>query len=207
MSQNSNARTDPFRYRGRSMWPCFQEGDLLDIQPVAFEELRVGDCITYRLNNCETHVTHRIRVIRNGIICTRGDAIPWPDELGVNADQLVGRVVGRYRLGHLKSIQGGVKGRLLGGIYLYAGRLDPQRAARGGYAARLLRGSMQWLATWFYQQGTVLEFGDTDGESTRYWLIGQRPWARFEDTEKNWLVPWPQSLLIDPAKLPCHSQD
>ena len=207
MGPNSNARTDFFRYRGRSMWPCFQEGDLLDVQPVAFEKLRVGDCITYRLNSCETRATHRISDLRNGIMRTRGDAFLKLDEFGVSANQIVGRVVGRYRLGALRPVQGGVKGRLLGGFYHYAGRLDPQRAARGGRAARLLRCSMRWLATWFYRHGTVREFSDTDGESSRYWLIGQRPWARFEGTEKSWLVPWPQSLLIDPAKLPCHSQD
>ena len=206
MVPGSNARTDFFRYRGRSMWPCFQEGDLLEIQPVVLEVLHAGDCIIYRMNDCETRVTHRISDIHNGTIRTRGDALLKLDELDVSANQIVGRVVGLYRLGALKLVQGGIKGRLLKGFYHYAGRLDPQRAARGGRAARLLRGSLQWLAAWLYRHGRVREFSDIDGKSTRYWIIGQRPWAR-EDTEKSWLVPWPQSLLIDPAKLPCHSQE
>jgi len=189
------------------MWPCLQEGDLLEIQPAGLERLRAGDCIIYRMNDCETRVTHRISDIHNGTIRTRGDALLKLDELGVSANQIVGRVVGRYRLGELKPVQGGVKGRFLKGFYHYAGRLDPQRAARGGRAARLLRGRLQWLAAWFYRHGTVQKFSDTDGERERYWFIGQRPWARFAYAEKSWLVPWPQSLLIDPAKLPCHSQE
>ena len=205
MVPGSSVIKDFFRYQGRSMWPCFQEGDLLQIQPVVLAELRVGDCITYQLNNHETHITHRIKDIRDGIICTCGDALFKPDELGVSANQLVGRVVGRYRLGSLKTVQGGIKGRLLKGFYHYAGRLDPQRAARGGHAAQLLRGNLQWLAGWFYRHGKVQSFSDTDEEITRYWLIGRQPWARFEDVGNSWLVPWPQSLLIDPARLPCQS--
>jgi hypothetical protein len=206
MAQDNIVRADFFRYRGRSMWPAFQEGDLLEVQPVVFAELRVGDCITYRLNDCETRITHRISDIRSGLLRTRGDASRWPDECSVSANQLVGRVTGRYRLGCLKAIPGGVKGRLLRGFYYYAGRLDPQRAARGGDAARLLRSRLQWLAASFYRRGTVREVGDNGEGFYRYWLIGQRPWARFESREKKWLVPWPQSLLIDPAKLPRNSQ-
>ena len=205
MVSGNSAREDFFRYRGRSMWPCFQEGDLLEIQPVVLAELRVGDCITYQLNDHGTRITHRIKDIRDGIICTCGDALLKPDEVCVSANQLVGRVVGRYRLGSLKPVQGGIKGRLLKGFYHYAGRLDPQRAARGGRAARLLRGKLQWLAGLFYRHGTVQAFGETDEEIVRYWLIGRQPWARFEDMGKSWLVSWPQSLLIDPARLPCQS--
>ena len=193
---------DFFCYSGRSMWPCLQEGDLLEIHPVAMVELHIGDCIIYHSNDEKTRVVHRIKMIYNGSICTCGDAHLKPDDHGVSANQLVGRVVGRYRFGCLKPVQGGIKGRLLKGFYHYAGRLDPQRAARGGRAARLLRSNLQWLAGWFYRNGTVREFGDTDEESSRYWLIGKRPWARFEHAEKSWLVSWPQSLLIDPARLP-----
>jgi hypothetical protein len=188
------------------MWPVFQDGDLLKIQAVTLVELRVGDCITYRLNDQETYVTHRVKDLHDGIICTCGDAHPGHDELGVSASQLVGRVIGRYRLGRYKAVQGGITGRLLKGFYHYAGRLDPQRAARGGRAARLLRSRLQWLVGWFYQHGTVQTFTDSDGESSRYWLIGRKPWASFEEVEEKWRAPWPQSLLIDPARLPRQSK-
>jgi len=206
MDSDRNRRADFIRYSGRSMWPGFQEGDLLEVRPVVFAELRVGDCIVYHLNGSETRITHRIRDIRDGVIRTRGDAFRWPDEHSVSNKQLVGRVTSRYRLGGLKSIQGGVIGQLLGEVYYYAGRLDPQRAARGGRAARLLRSSLQWLVICLYRRGTVKAFGDNGEGLNRYWLIGQRPWAQFVYSEKTWLVPWPQSLLIDPAKLPCNSR-
>jgi len=198
----TKAGTNFFRYQGRSMWPAFQEGDLLNIQPVTLHELHVGDCITYRSNDGDTLVTHRVIALRDGNILTRGDAHSEPDELMQDADQLVGRVIGRFRLGGLKSVHGGLIGRFSGEIYHYAGRLDPQRAGRGGRVARLVRNSLQWLAREFYRRGTVREFSYADRKSNSYWLIGQRPMASFDSLRRCWLVPWPLSLLIDPDRLP-----
>ncbi len=206
MDANSPLRTDFFRYRGQSMWPGLQEGDLLEVQPVSFTELRVGDCVTYHTKDDGTLITHRISAIRDTSVHTRGDASSWPDDPTVEEKQLVGRVIGRYRLGSLNRVQGGRKGQLAGVFYHYAGRLDPQRNSRGGRAACLLRGGLQWLANGFYRRGTVRQFGDVSKKSSRYWLVGQRPWASFNHTRGCWLVPWPQSLLIDPARLPGHSQ-
>jgi hypothetical protein len=202
MGADSKLGTDFFRYRGRSMWPAFQNGDLLEVQPLTLQELCVGDCITYRLNDCETLVTHRIITIHDGSIRTRGDALPWADDLSVNASQLVGQVIGCFRLGCLNQVRGGKQGRLLGGFYHYAGRLDPQRDARGGRIARLLRSSLQWLAAELYRRGTMLEFGCIDKGLSHYWHVGQRPWASFDHSQGYWQVPWPQSLLIDPNRLP-----
>jgi hypothetical protein len=206
MSADSKVKADFFSYQGRSMWPVFQEGDLLEVHPVAFEELRVGDCITYRLQNCGTLVTHRVSAIHGENLVTRGDAFPWPDKLSVNASQLIGRVCGRFRMGSLKQVRGGMNGRLSGGFYHYAGRIDPQRDARGGRAARRLRESLRWLAAGLYRRGAVREFADVGRVNKCYWHVGQYPWASFDHTCNRWLVPWPQSLLIDPNRLPEQDQ-
>jgi hypothetical protein len=201
MSADSKVKADFFSYQGRSMWPVFQEGDLLEVRPVNLQELRVGDCLTYRLNDSETLVTHRVRAIRGGLILTHGDAFPWPDDLSVSEKQIVGRVIGRFRLGCFKQVQGGITGQLAGRFYHYAGRLDPQRDGRGGRAARLLRGSLQWLAAGLYRRGIVREFSSVERKGNRYWQVGQRPCASFDHAQGCWRVPWPQSLLIDPARL------
>ena len=206
MGVDSKLGTDFFGYRGRSMWPVFQEGDLLKVHPVALEELHVGDCITYRLQNCGTLVTHRVSAIHGESLVTRGDAFTWSDELSVNASQLIGRVCGRVRMGSLKQVRGGMNGRLAVGFYHYAGRIDPQRDARGGRAARRLRESLQWLAAGLYRRGTVREFADVGRENKCYWYVGQYPWASFDPVRGSWLVPWPQSLLIDPDRLPEQDQ-
>ncbi len=201
-----NSGTGFFRYRGRSMWPVFQEGDLLEVQPTTLAQLQVGDCITYRSHPDGTLVTHRIFAMRDGILHTRGDAMPWPDDLSVTEQQLIGQIVGRYRLGSLQSVAGGVKGRIYGGFYHYVGRLDPQRGGRGGRVARMLRVGLQWLAAGLYRRGSVWQMKEVRSESNRFWLVGQRPWASFDHSRGSWRVPWPQSLLIDPARLPGHRQ-
>ena len=198
----TKTETNFFRYQGRSMWPTFQEGDLLRVQPVTLQTLHVGDCITYHSHDGEALITHRVIALHDGKIHTRGDAHPEPDDLIVNADQLVGRVTGRFRLGGLKSVRGGIAGRLWGGFYHYAGRLDPQRTGRGGRVARLVRNSLQWLAAGVYRQGTVQVFADIARENKSYWIIGKRPMASFDRKRGCWQVPWPQSLLIDPDRLP-----
>ena len=188
------------------MWPASRKETLLEVQPATMERLHVGDCITYRLKGSGSLVTHRIIAIHDMSIITRGDASPCPDDLKVDTEQLVGRVIGRFRLGVYKPVRGGIKGQITGKFYRYAGRLDPQRDARGGRAARLLRSSLQWLAAAFYRCGTVHKFGKTADESNTYWLVGQHPLASFDHLHGDWRLPWPQSLLIDPARLPIHSQ-
>ena len=58
------AEANFLRYRGRSMWPIFQDGDLLEVEPVEWQELRVGDCITYHSGDDKTLITHRIIAVR-----------------------------------------------------------------------------------------------------------------------------------------------
>ena len=66
----------------------------------------------------------------------------------------------------------------------------------------MLRSSLQWVAAGLYRRGTVREFGEGGQDSNCYWLSGQRPWARFDHALGGWVIPWPQSLVIDPARLP-----
>ncbi len=96
------------------MWPTFQEGDLLEVHQATMERLCVGDCITYYLKGSGSLVTHRINAIHNMSIITRGDASPCPDDLKVDTEQLVGRVIGRFRLGVYKPVRGGITGQITG---------------------------------------------------------------------------------------------
>jgi hypothetical protein len=183
------------------MWPVFQEGDLLHVETVTLSELRVGDCVTYRLNPGGALITHRIIAIHGKLMQTRGDACRSADDLPVTEQQLIGRVTGRFRLGSFKRTTGGIKGLLAGRFYCYAGRLDPHRSGRGGRFARFLRCLLQWMAIGVYRRGRVRGFGQAGQGSKHYWFAGQRSWARFDHERGCWLVPWPQSLLIDPNRL------
>ncbi len=67
-----------FRYHGLSMWPCFQEGDLLEILPVDWAKIRIGDCLVFWGENGQ-QVVHRVTG-KGKSLRTRGDAFKKADE-------------------------------------------------------------------------------------------------------------------------------
>lgn len=186
-------------YRGKSMWPCFQDDDLLELTPLAVDLLQSGDCISFFSDGGATIVTHRICSLRGGLH-TRGDAHPDKDDYLVEPDLVIGKVVGCNRLGRHRTISGGWRGRLLAVFYHYAGRVDPERASRGGSLARNIRALLQWPAKPLYRRGGTKSFPSEDGKLTEYWLINGR--ALCSRKGLNWHIPWPWSLLLDESKLP-----
>jgi signal peptidase len=83
-----------------SMVPTFDPGDSIVVAPVAFDRLRVGDVITYRIPvDDERVVTHRIVEIKrtggsNPVVVTKGDA---NDERDSWEAQLQGSTAWVYR--------------------------------------------------------------------------------------------------------------
>jgi len=185
-------------YKGKSMWPCFQEGDILELTTVAIESLQVGDCISFREIGGNSILTHRICSLRDGLQ-TRGDARPFNDDCLVEPDRILGKVTGCIRLGAQRSVCGGWQGRILAIFYHYTGRIEPQRASRGGCLARSIRAGLQWRARSLYQRGEIKSFPSTDGKLAEYWLVDGK--IRSQRTGNGWHVPWPWSLLLDETRL------
>jgi hypothetical protein len=125
------------RYRGLSMWPYFQEGDLLEVVPATIERVGLGDCVVLRAAD-GTLIAHRVVGLRHGLR-TRGDARSRDDDRKEAGLQLTGRIVARHRLGRRSAVTGGRRGWLLGKFLYVAGRVDPQRRGRGGKAGRVVR--------------------------------------------------------------------
>lgn len=88
-----------FRAHGRSMWPLIRDGDILTVEPVKMETLRVGDVVLHRTEPCGL-VAHRLvaRGVENGnlVLTTCGDVSPRVRDR-VSAEQLLGRVVALER--------------------------------------------------------------------------------------------------------------
>ncbi|MCK4527875.1 signal peptidase I [candidate division WOR-3 bacterium] len=84
---------------GSSMEPTITQNDVMIVVPVNPEFLRVGDIITYRREvdggNKVIFVTHRIIVIDDGLIKTKGDAMSEADEYVVRTSDVKVKVVGR----------------------------------------------------------------------------------------------------------------
>ena len=183
-----------YLYRGLSMWPYFQEGDLLEVEKVPVQHLRVGDCVVLRGTD-GSHVAHRVAGLRNGLV-TRGDALPENDYFPENPPTLIGRVVRRHRCGVARRIAGGWQGRLAGTLYRYAGRIDPQRPGRGG---RLARGIGLFTAPFARQ---LIRLGAqrtlrlaNQGELT-VWRVGGAVLATRNETPGPWQVRWPWRIVL-----------
>ncbi len=186
------------RYSGMSMWPGFQEGDLLEVRPASISTLRCGDCIVFRdTDGCQ--LVHRV-VTAGRSIQTRGDALLENDCFDVTDKQLVGKVIRRYRLGQELFIHGGWRGRFLGKAYHLASRLNPMRPSRGGKLARLVRRLSMLVLGRFWQRGEIREMRLSGQPPVIVWYWGRWPIGRQDWLSGSWLIYWPWCVFIMPAQ-------
>lgn len=93
-----------FSVQSESMSPQYNVGDLLYVRPVEPEDLKVGDAITFVINEEGQVATHRIVAIdeENNMVYTKGDANEFMDENPVLFENIVGRV--QFDLPHFGNI-------------------------------------------------------------------------------------------------------
>lgn len=97
----------PYTVLTGSMQPTYPPGTLVVVEPVAIDEVAVGDVITYQLESGRAAVvTHRVVSVGSGmsgtgerVVRTRGDANDTIDREPVREVQLKGRVW--YAVPHL----------------------------------------------------------------------------------------------------------
>jgi hypothetical protein len=176
------------------MWPTFQEGDLLEYLPCTIKQLQPGDCVVYRSH--EGHfVTHRV-VSRRTALVTRGDAFKACDAAPVTSEQVLGKVVKKYRHGRGIKTCGGLRGRLVDKMMHYAGRIDPERDTRGGRLARFIQAVSMKMFKPLWSRGKERVFGRQQNRQCVYWMLGRRVLASQCSLTGEWAVPWPAKILI-----------
>ena len=84
-------------FHGTSMLPFLQEGDLVIVRPIAWDELRRGDIVTYR--NGDKFPTHRVSNKRADRLSLRCDG-RVARKFHVKPDDILGRAEVRFRDGH-----------------------------------------------------------------------------------------------------------
>lgn len=84
-----------FSVESPSMSPQYPQNTLVIVQPVAPEEIEVGDVVTYVLNADGVFVTHRVVEINTAdrTFITKGDANSSADPSPVLWDNVVGKVL------------------------------------------------------------------------------------------------------------------
>ena len=73
-----------------SMWPALKEGDLVFVQGIQKEDLKVGDIVVYKNKNNNTFTIHRVVKLNPENFVTKGDGNFNEDEPALYPD-LVGR--------------------------------------------------------------------------------------------------------------------
>ena len=74
-----------------SMKPIYSKGDAIIYQKVDVKDLQVGDIIAFEKNNII--VTHRIAIIENDYIKTKGDANNSVDPFSLTGHEVLGKVI------------------------------------------------------------------------------------------------------------------
>jgi hypothetical protein len=187
-------KTNIFLYHGRSMWPCFQEGDLLECEPCTFADIRVGDCVVYSTDD-NKHVTHRV-VAKRDYLTTRGDAMPAVDNEIITSNQIAGKIVLRHRLGNISKVDGGFTGWLAGRFFYYAGRIDPQRKAIGGRVARGLRTISVVSLKPFWNRGRKRTLVSDEEQEVTFWMIGKKAIGKKSKDSDQWQIAWPWNIAV-----------
>ena len=184
------------RYRGRSMWPLFQDGDILVALPIDLDEVRRGDCVLVAAPPGDPFV-HRVVLTRPALV-TKGDAHRQADDPAPSGPALLGRVVERVRDGRRRAVAGGVGGRVQGRLLGQLGRLDPTVSGRAGQAARGVRVLLRPLGRRALLRARATADPDgllrVEGRSGRVLLR--------EQEDGRWTAPWPVCLAVDERDAP-----
>lgn len=185
------------RYHGLSMWPCFQEGDLLEIAPVDWAKIRIGDCLVFWGENGQ-QVVHRVTG-KGTNLKTRGDAFKQDDEHTVRPQWIIGRVTDRYRMGRKTSVSNGLVGHFTGRLFHFAGRIDPQRLSRGGRLARSIQNLSLIVLKPLWEKGKIHTLQRVGEAPVIVWKVGSLTIGSQDPATKEWTVFWPWRIIV---KLP-----
>jgi signal peptidase I len=129
-----------FRAHGTSMQPLVRDGDLLLVEPVDANQLRVGDvvfCITHPGHILVHRVVRRFTGREGSSFLVQGDNVTSPDGLIPQA-QVYGRVAGIERAGMCIFMNRPAM-RLLGWLAVQRSRWQPGRNRWFRHAGRLAR--------------------------------------------------------------------
>lgn len=82
----------PYAVLSGSMEPTFPVGSMIYVKAVDFEDVKVGDAVTFHLNE-DVVATHRVIEITEEGLRTQGDANDAPDGGAVTPERLVGKAL------------------------------------------------------------------------------------------------------------------
>lgn len=83
----------PYMILTGSMEPKIKQYGLVIVEKNDFNDIKVGDIISFNMPGIDKHVCHRVVSIDNGVITTKGDNNHKPDLGSVTEANFIGKVV------------------------------------------------------------------------------------------------------------------
>ena len=193
-------------YKGRSMNPTLVEPELMEVQPIAFDSIKVGDVVLFRCpNETNKNVVHRVIKIQPGALRTRGDNNTSNDPYLVGPDDIIGLVVASWRGDIRRDISGGWRGMALSRLLICrvvaietGSRFMLSRAYR---FLSLLTAPVAKLVLPSRFQPRIIHY--PDHTRWRYQLfLANRHIGGFDAATKKWEIRRPYRLIVDETNLP-----
>jgi signal peptidase len=189
-------------YTGNSMFPILKAGDSLKVLPYRNSRIRIGDVIVFKSPINGLLVVHRaVSVDKEGVV-TKGDNARFKDNMVLQANEIIGKVVS-VRRGE-KKIK--ISGRFLGRVYgLVLGtgkyiRVFLSDLLRPAYRCLGQTGILRNLFSRFFHT-KVSGFKCKNGLDIQL-LWGRRVIGRRSPGSLQWHIRPPFRLFIDERSLP-----
>ncbi len=189
-------------YRGESMGPTLQEGDVVSLSTVGNRAVRRGDIIVFPAPGEARRVIHRVVAVTPAGYLTRGDNAPSLDPWTVKTADIYGLVRHIYRSGKLRRLAGGFWGH----SYACARRAVNRLASRAASCVRplyhgLSRNRLVRHAFTSNHRLKILSIARPAGMEWKLFL-GKREIGSLPAGHEQWRIKSPYLLLVDESSLP-----
>jgi signal peptidase len=85
-----------FKIISNSMYPILKKGDVAIVERIGFEEIKIGDIIAFKIE--DKIFIHRVVIIRNNIITTKGDNNLYNDNVKISFANYIGKYVDKITI-------------------------------------------------------------------------------------------------------------
>lgn len=187
------------------MHPGLCEPDLLEIKPYKSRLVRIGDVVFFTRPGIAHPLVHRVVGIAPSGIGTRGDNNTRDDDLLLQPDNIIGRVVAAWRGNLRRRIAGGFRACMKSRWHRWR-LLISRRVARFLGPLTSVLGNMGWIARRMPAslRPRVFVFHTQARDSYRL-LSGQQEIGRYDHQKGEWLIKPPFRITFDERILPTMS--
>jgi len=190
---------------GQSMYPTLHVLDTLSILPYAGRSIRRGDVVIF-IAPAQKKVTHRVVLMTNQGIKTRGDNALSVDDWTLRPDDILGQVISVKRGNHKIPVYGGPLGFVIG-VKSHKIRWMKYRLTqllKPFYDFASTSGIFRiWLPAGLKPR--VLSFSRR-GYAEMQLQMGQKAIGSYDLEQKRWMIKPPYRLFVDEASLPNDGQ-